>query len=78
MRFGTFTEKLAKKHVRRKIIVDHKGNLLHVNPPRPHICSDQHTTSKGGRGRAARLAQELSRTERSKMELTKFHCETRP
>ena len=28
-----------------KIVVDDKGNLLHINTTRPHICRDQHTAA---------------------------------
>lgn len=54
--------KLHKKHVRRQIVVDHEGNLLHINPPSPHVCGDQHAAvKKSGRGGVgvAKLAKSL-------------------
>jgi hypothetical protein len=38
-----FKSSQTQKHVRRQVVVDHKGDLLHINPPSPYIRSDQHT-----------------------------------
>jgi len=42
VRFKSSIAQLHKKHVRREVIVNHKRDLLHINPPSPHIRSDQH------------------------------------
>ena len=31
-----------------EVVVDHKGDLLHVNATRPHICSDEHPATLQG------------------------------
>ena len=31
-----------------EVVVDHKGDLLHVNATRPHICRDEHPATLQG------------------------------
>jgi len=34
---------ITRIHVRREVVVNHEGDLLHINPAGPHIRGDQHT-----------------------------------
>ena len=43
-----------------EVVVDHKGDLLHVNATRPHICRDEHPATLQGEETAKIMKVQVS------------------